>query len=231
MDRVEGERVKFVVLKRLEYDNKIRRPQEYYWDPLSADQIRRSFPELIYVPGNKNYEEEEMDKQQELTENKEEVTEEKDPLDYDGRAEEMPIRFVVTKDFTYRGEENKDGDVLDWKEITYKETPEEYKKHTKILEMTRKDWIEELEEKKEKSIERKANAEEFVEIRNIPALEVLNPNEKIGERDGGLMRDYSDLKEVDRVLKVVETEIIPQPTKNDHKSKTFIKRRKERSSN
>ena len=29
MDRVEGERVKFVVLKRLEYDNKIRRPQEY----------------------------------------------------------------------------------------------------------------------------------------------------------------------------------------------------------
>lgn len=218
MERVEGTPVKFVVTKKFVYGDKTFRPGEVLnWDI-------RSFEEL-QLTNDENIIEIEMTKKDWERELEEKVN-------YMDRVEGMPIRFVVTKPIFYRGKAYKKGQVLDWPKTTYEELAESFPIHTHIIEMTKENWKEELEEKTKLLNNRITKIEDKSGevIPYHPILEILHTEDAIGKRKGGLITDYYELQEIEKIVNIFEERTntldrLSNKPKNETKGKTFIKKR------
>lgn len=188
MSRKEGEPVRFVVTKRFEFNNKVLWAESFHdWDRLTVDTLIALYPDCILEMSDKNPEEELKNNQQES-------------LDYEGRVEYMPIRFVVTKDFSYRGEDYKKEDIVDWPPITYEEFVRDKtnKNLTKIIKMDTTDWIKDLTKEVEKLKEDVSIIIELLQSEQIDtsSFSVLEKEKIDGNGLGGLVRDYADIKDV-----------------------------------
>lgn len=216
MSRKDGEPVNFVITKRFDDGGKTYLPSEnYLWDVRTFKEFSIKNSESIF----------DIDSVEPKEKTLEELLEE---LNYDGKVEGMPIRFVVMKDFKFRGQEYYRGFVKELSEQTYKDLLHNNRSHTYLVKMYAEDWIKETIEKQKELIKRFDMIQELtgIDVRtkdNDPIYATLE-KENIGDNNrGGVSQDYYDLQCLESKATKYESDIISDKTPNTPK-KPYTKR-------
>ena len=148
------------------------------------------------------------------------------------RVEGTPVKFVVTKKFVYGDKTFRPGEVLNWDIRSFEELQLTNDENIIEIEMTKENWKEELEEKTKLLNNRITKIEDKSGevIPYHPILEILHTEDAIGKRKGGLITDYYELQEIEKIVNIFEERTntldrLSNKPKNETKGKTFIKKR------